>query len=257
MSTRAVLVAVGAFAALHSPSWASAGTFPFSITQTAGGQISVECAGPWGRVSLCHAVPIVYNEGYPFYSAEDNLFSAVGTWWCAAYRGSICNSRQKIAETHFCGPGAGNSPPHVDLTVDERTLTVNQTSSCTGTVVRSVLGQNGEDDDDTPAQDTDTFGFASNAGEAVEIKLGRDGSAGSAGDIATLRVRSPNGGVIAERTGAVPLALKTTLPGPVEIIVLRSPSNGAGLRGGYEIEVVPLSSDVGGRRLRPSPNVEG
>ena len=144
MSMRGILVAIGAVAVLQSPSWARAGVFPFSITQTSGGQISVECAGPWGRVSLCHAVPIAYERSYPFYSAEDNIFSAVGTWWCAAYRGSICNTRQKIAELHFCGPGAGNSPPSVDLTVDERTLTVNQAASCTGTVVKSVLGQNGE-----------------------------------------------------------------------------------------------------------------
>ena len=256
MSARAVLVAVGAFAALQSPSWVRAGTFPFSITQTAGGQISVECAGPWGRVSLCHAVPIAYERSYPFYSAEDNIFSAVGTWWCAAYRGSICNTRQKIAELHFCGPGAGNSPPSVDLTVDERTLTVNQAASCTGTVVKSVLGQNGEDDA-SPARDSDTFRFAGKPGENVEVKLGRDGSGGSAGEVVTLRVRAANGGTtLGQRTGAVPLSLDVTLPGAVEIDVSRQPGHGDPLRGYYELEVIPPSGDIGERKLRPTANVE-
>ena len=255
MSARAVLVAVGAFAALQSPSWAWAGTFPFSITQTAGGQISVECAGPWGRVSRCHAVPTVYEQSYPFYSADDNILSPVGTWWCAAYRGSICNPRQTIAELRFCGPGAGNSLPYVNLTVDQRTLTVNQASSCTGTLVRSMLGQNGEADD-TPARDIDTYRFAGTSGDAVDIKLGRDGSAGSACDIATLGIRFPAGGPVAERTGAVPLVLKATLPGPVEIAVSRGPGRGNALRGGYELEVVPASGKIGERTLRPTENVE-
>jgi hypothetical protein len=228
---------------------------PFSITQTDVGQISVECAGPWGRLSGCVTVADVPAESYPFYWVEHTVFSPVGTWWCAAYRGSRCDSRRLIAQIHFCGPGAGNSPIYVDLLLDQQKLTVNQASSCTGTVVRSVLGQTGEADD-TPAQDIDSYSFAGKAGEAVEVTFGRDGSAGSVGDVATLRLRTAGGAVVGERTGAVPLKLETTLPGPVEIVVSRGPGGGNALRGGYELEVVPASGAVGDRKLRPTENVE-
>jgi hypothetical protein len=62
--------------------------------------------------------------------------------------------------------------------------------------------------------------------------------------------------VLAEQTGAVPLALKGTLPGPVEIVVSRGPGGGNALRGGYELELAPASGDIGERRLRPTENVE-
>ncbi len=255
MSARTILVAVGAFAALQSPFWARADTFPFSITSASGRLISVECAGPWGRVSLCQKVTDLPPQNYTFYWADDTLFSAMGTWWCAVYSGSICNTRQTIAQINFCGPGAGNSPSYVDLTLDERTLTVNQAASCTGTVVKSVLGQNGEDDA-SPARDSDTFRFAGKPGENVEVKLGRDGSGGSAGEVATLSVRAANGAVLGQRTGAVPLSLGVTLPGTVEIAVSRQPGHGDPLRGYYELEVIPPSGDIGERKLRPTANVE-
>lgn len=79
MSARAILVAAGAFAALQSASWARADTFPFSITSASGRPISVECAGPWGRVSLCQKVADLPPQNYPFYWADDTLFSATGT----------------------------------------------------------------------------------------------------------------------------------------------------------------------------------
>jgi hypothetical protein len=118
-----------------------------------------------------------------------------------------------------------------------------------------VLGQNGEDDR-TPAQDQDTYNFAGKAGEKVEITLDRDGSRGSAGKIATLRVRTASGSVLAQRTGSVPLSLELALPGPVEVVVRRQPGDGDAFRGYYALEVVAESGDIGDRQLKPSVNVE-
>ena len=83
-----------------------------------------------------------------------------------------------------------------------------------------------------------------------------DGGSGSAGEVATLRVRTPNGAVLGERTGVVPLALDVTLPGTVEIAVSRQLGHGDPLRGYYVLEVIPQSGDIGDRKLRPSANVE-
>jgi hypothetical protein len=43
----------------------------------------------------------------------------------------------------------------------------------------------------------------------------------------------------------------------VEIAVSRKASGGDGLRGGYEVELIPESGDVDGRTLRPAEDVEG
>jgi hypothetical protein len=87
--------------------------------------------------------------------------------------------------------------------------------------------------------------------------LYRDGSTGSLGAVATLRLRGKSGAILGERSGPVPLKLKATLPGEVEIVVLRDRKAGNALRGGYALEVMPTSGDLGGRALRPSENVEG
>ena len=112
----------------------------------------------------------------------------------------------------------------------------------------SVLGQNGEDDA-SPAEDLDTFTFEGKLGEKVKVKLGHDGSLGSAGEVATLRVRGQGAGVIGQRSGPVPLALELTLPGPVEITVLRTPGKGDAFRGFYALSVQLASGDIGEREL--------
>jgi hypothetical protein len=185
--------------------------------------------------------------------AEDTLFSAVGDWKCQAYDNAGCH--RFGPDVGFCGPGDGGRSDQVDLVLNnpnDLRLTVNQATSCGAAATTSALAQNGEDDS-TPAQDLDTYSFEGKLGEKVEVRLGRDGSAG---EVATLRVSAANGAVLGQRTGGVPLSLDVTLPGTVEIAVSRQPGNGDPLRGYYELEVIPQSGDIGERKLRPSANVE-
>ncbi len=187
-----------------------------------------------------------------FYRARDTSFSPIGRWQCLVYRGDECASLMAMVD--FCGPGVRGYPQSVHLKL-AGFLTVNQLGHCSWAQATGVLGQNGEDDA-SPGRDTDTHSFAGKPDEKVEIKLGRDGSSGGAGEVATLRVRAANGAIVGERTGAVPFSLEVTLPGTVEVAVLRQPGHGDPLRGYYQLEVIPKSGDIGQRKLRPIANVE-
>lgn len=251
---------LGAVAAVVSPillapmaAWA-ADDIPFAITGAVNGTIA--CRGPgFGdlapRLSGCRR----FDPGrrQVFYSADDNIFTPFGRWGCTIHTNCGESEVPEVpkAEVVFC-----LSSDRVELHWDGgASLTANQPLICISTLVRSVLGQNGEGDT-TPAQDRDTFKFAGKAGEGVEVRLDRDASSGSAGKIATLHVRAPSGAVLAQRTGTVPLSLKLTLPGPVEVAVLRQPSDGEAFRGYYQLAVTPEAGALGDRQLVPSADVE-
>lgn len=254
LSVMARLAVVATIAALQLPNSANAvDRFPFRLTWGGGANLYIQCVGPWYRTSGCVPIgPGSYGH-HEFYSAEDTVFSAVGRWGCTIHRNSGCSSGQ--ASAVFCGPGGHGWPTEVELKFENDNLTVNQARTCTEVKATSVLGQNGEDDA-SPAQDLDTYSFAGKPGEKVEVRLGRDGSGGSAGEVATLRVRATNGAVLGQRTGTVPLSLDVTLPGTVEVAVSRQRGNGDPLRGYYELEIIPQSGDIGERKLRPSADVE-
>jgi hypothetical protein len=262
-----VVGAVAAAAMLQMPGTAVAEKYRFAISVDLdySNTVGILCEGPVLRTSACRDVPD--GQRTVFYTADDYWTSPRGDWNCTLY--SSCADRGIYHWVNFCGPGAGGSNSDVELTAAWAPgedgpraggirLTVNQASSCAGTriVTRSVLGQTGEADD-TPAQDTDTYRFPGKAGEKVEVKLERDGSTGSLGAVATLRLRAPDGASLGEETGPVPLRLKATLPGDVEVVVVRDGKSGNALRGGYELEIAPASGDSGGRVLLPSSNVEG
>ena len=258
LSGTARLAVVATIAALQLPNSASAGklfSFMFAAPNGVGSIKAIRCKGPWGRSSSC--VPILnQTQRQQFYVAEDTLFSAIGDWRCEAYDNAGCH--RFGPNVSFCGPGDGGHSDQVDLVLNnpgDLSLTVDQAPSCSAAAMTSVLGQNGEDDR-TPAQDEDTFTLVGNLGEQVTFRLGRDGSGGSAGEVATLRVRAASGAPLGQRTGAVPLSLEVTLPGTVEVAVSREPGHGDPLRGYYELEVIAKSGDIGERKLRPSANVE-
>lgn len=256
MSRSAILIAVGTFAALHSPALVKAeGSFPFSIASSGGVDLAIVCHGPWFRVSDCESTGPGVVSRRVFYQADNNFLSPIGQWDCVAYPFGHCTRGTSIDLVTFCGPGERGSPTNVDLTFDGKNLSVNQSATCASAHTVSVLAYNGEEDA-SPAQDLDSYSFAGKPGEQVKVKLDRDGSAGSAGEVATLRVRAANGAVLGQRTGAVPLSLDLTLPGAVEIAVSRDPGNGDPLRGYYDLEVIPKSGGIGERKLRPTANVE-
>jgi hypothetical protein len=162
----------------------------------------------------------------------------------------------------------------VNLTYDGgSSLTVNAGSRCPSAQATGLLGQNGEDAAPTAtataaavpgqggrgapvAMDVDVYDFPGLAGETVEVKLDRQGSGGSVGEVATLRVLAQSGGKLGERTGALPLALRLALPGPIHVVVLRQAGNGVPFRGYYALEVTPEAGEVGDRLLEPRENVE-
>ena len=222
--------------------------YPFLMTSDEA-SFSIKCDGFWFRTSGCVALNGPNHQ--EFYRAISTLFSASGQWSCSVFARPDCT--RLTAANLFCLPN-GKSV-NVELGFSGGRLTVNQPVNCSMATTRSVLGQNGEADE-TPAQDIDTFRFAGKPGEKVKVTLDRDGGSGSAGEVATLRVRAPGGGVLGQRTGGVPLALDATLPGPVEITVLRQPGEGDAFRGYYSLEVAPRSGDVGNRQLVPTLDVE-
>lgn len=221
--------------------------FPFFMTSTDG--ISIICDGPFLRTSGC--VPLGRVNHQEFYRAYNTVFPAGGTWKCTVFANSDCQA-QRSNISFFVKDESIN----IDLSYSTAAgLSVNMPPRGARLSSGGVLGQNGEDDT-SPARDVDTYSFQGKPGEKIEITLGRDGSAGSAGEIATLRVRGQGGGVIGRRSGPVPLALELTLPGPVEIAVLRAPGVGDAFRGFYALSVEAESGDIGDRLLRPGPNVE-
>jgi hypothetical protein len=239
------------------PARAGAESYPFSIFVAGTGKVGISCEGPAFRFSGCTEIE-AESKRTVFYTAEGGIISAVGDWKCVLK--TSCFGGRQVDSVSFCGPGAGDTPNEVELTARSNFVVPmysNQASSCFGipTVARSILGQNGEADE-SPAQDTDTYRFAGRAGEKATVSLDRDGSIGSLGAVATLRLRATGGPVLAERTGAVPLKLDATLPGDVDIVVLRDGRTGHGLRGGYALAVTPASGDLDGRALRPTGNVE-
>jgi hypothetical protein len=252
MRRRVASILIAAVAALQSIGPARADelfpVYPFFMTSDEAG-FSIKCDGFWFRTSGCVALNGPNHQ--EFYRAESNLFSASGQWSCSVFARPDCT--RLTAANLFCLP-SGKSV-NVELGFSGGRLTVNQPAFCSRAATGSVLGQNGEADE-TPAQDIDTFRFAGEPGEKVKVTLDRDGGSGSAGEVATLRVRAASGAVVAQRTGPVPLALDATLPGPVEITVLRQPGEGDAFRGYYGLEVALRSGAVGDRQLVPSTDVE-
>ncbi|MGD9508902.1 MAG: hypothetical protein AB7I59_00160 [Geminicoccaceae bacterium] len=249
------LVGILVLCGLQAPAWA-VDDVPFAITGVKEGTIS--CRGPGisdivPRLSGCHRFDA--QKRLLFYRADINIFSPFGPWRCSIFTncGESDIPESPKAEAGFC-----LSNDRVELKWDGGgSLTADQPLICTSTLTRSILGQTGEADD-TPAQDVDSFTFAGKAGERVELVLDRDGSAGSAGEIATLRVRGGSGGVIGERTGPVPIRLELRLPGRVEITVARNGAKPGGnaFRGYYQLKVAPVSGELGGRLLVPAVDVE-
>ena len=245
---------VGVVLALPTAAWA-VDDIPFAITGAAKGTIA--CRGPGfsdiaPRLSGRHSFEA--NSRQLFYRADINIFSPFGRWDCSV---DVFNGGAEIPENKanvvFCLQSGS-----VELQWDGAgSLTADQPLVCISTLASSVLGHNGEADD-TPAQDIDSYSFAGTAGERVELTLGRDGAAGSTGQIATLRVRAKSGGVIGTRTGPVPIRLALTLPGPVEVEVARHAATPSGdsFRGYYRLQTTAASGDLAGRLLVPTANVE-
>jgi hypothetical protein len=245
---------VGVMLLLPMAAWA-VDDIPFAITGAANGTIA--CRGPGfsdiaPRLSGRHSFEA--NSRQVFYRADINIFSPFGRWECSV---DVFNGGAELPENKanavFCLQSGS-----VELRWDGAgSLTADQPLVCISTLASSVLGQTGEADA-SPAQDVDTYSFQGKAGERVELTLGRDGAAGSTGEIATLRVRAKSGGVIGTRTGPVPIRLELTLPGPVEVEVARSAAKpgGVAFRGYYQLKVAPASGDLRGRLLVPANNVE-
>jgi hypothetical protein len=258
MDTKTLLLLVGGLVGVQAMPAARADEIPFTITTPAGiAAQSLHCVGPFLRRSECTDLH-GGDDHRVFYSAEKNIFPPFGQWTCALYElNSLC--RETLASIHFCI--ADSSPPQVDLSVvgNTRQLKVNaqlcSTSSALSTITaNAVLGHDGEDA--RRAQDLDTWDLRGTPGERVVLTLDRDGSAGSTGETALLRVLNQGGGAIARRRGLLPIELNLTLPGPVQIIVQRQADAGDTFRGGYSLAVRLLSSSDVSERLTPSENVE-
>ena len=107
--------------------------------------------------------------------------------------------------------------------------------------------------------DIDTYEFPTMAGEELEIVLDRDGSAGSDGSIARLRVRDAFGELIDQETGPLPLTLNVTAPSDDGVLIAIESvdaDDDEGFRGGYTIEITSEDGSVGARLTEPRTDVE-
>lgn len=246
MMTRSAAAAAFGLAVLQSMAAASAADIDFSLTTSQ--EVEIRCNGPWARISPCAHLQ-ASGAAQKFYTAEDNFLDPYGIWHCQVHkkvRREFCSVAQ-LGFVEFCV-----LTPKVDLKWDGSSLTVNQTPRCRLAQATSVLGQDGEDAE--TRQDVDTFVFAGRSGEQVEVELAVDGSSGAINGEATLRVVDPPNTVLAEKKGSLPLRLKATLNGEVQVQVIRGASPNA-FRGFYTVEVTPPGG-VGQRLLRPTESVE-
>ena len=254
LSARVALAAIGAIAVLQAPVAAKADRYPFKFTWGGGEKLYLVCSGPLFRTSGCVPIgPGSYGH-HEFYAAEDGFGGPTGKWGCNIVKGDALCLSGRQAPVDFC-LGEPGKPTEVELEYAGGALTVNQPAKCGSARATSILSQTGEDDA-SPAQDVDTYRFKGKPGQNVKIELSREGSGGSAGAVATLRVRAVNGATLGARTGAVPLSLNVTTPGAIEIDVSRRPGDGDALRGYYKLEITPPSGDIGDRTLTPGLNVE-
>ncbi len=229
---------------------ARAQEIPFYVTTPTFFGIRIICGGPWGRTSLEHAIE-GRNYNLHFYTAVNTIFSAYGLWECVYY----ASQRNSIK---FCLYDLPRFPRDVRITVNaDLSASVNQPPErglCNGTVAAGFLG------DGSPQRSGEgAFRVEGAAGDTVTMTLDRDGSKGSTGEIAQLRVVATDGAILAQQQGALPLVLQATLPssGTLEIDAVEVPdsaaASGGPFRGYYTLEVSTSGAEV---QLEPLPSTQ-
>ena len=247
------IMMLGAWAAALAPmsSAHAADEIPFSIGSNAYGYF--ECRGPYFRNSGCAGLDATtFEHPQLFYRADNNFLSPFhDKWVCRKFEHAGCDE-VPTARLEFCLEN-----PQVILQYDahKNVITANQPDeSCAGVapITRSVLGFGGEDDG--TRQDVDAFVFAGKSREQVEVEVDIDGVSGGINGAVTLRLVDPPNNVLAEKKGNLPLRLKATLNGQVQVQVIRDASPKA-FRGFYTVELIP-SGAMDDRQLVPTESVE-
>jgi hypothetical protein len=223
--------------------------------------VCVECQGPWlrsgaGGPYAAHTPALIH-----FYSAEINIFSPFGEWLCSvtapdngcqggcshilAPRSSAAIPQDQPEQVvHFCVASGIE-----DVLIEVAGTTATAESGCcnlppppcaSAVTTRAFLGDSPE-----ASRDRDTFQFAGDAGETVNVTLGPDNHSGHHGALARMAVVG-EGGVMGKVSGPVPLALTARLPraGTYRVVVQESKDSKAGqaFRGTYVVEMTPSSA---------------
>ncbi len=216
------------------------------------------CVGPFFRNSGTIRIAAFSAPSPPrvhFYSAQINAFSPFGLWNCSVGLGP------GFPNSFSSGCIEAKSPPY-EFNVTARNTPPNPTivlhvgqNSCSraATVLAAAYLGNAR----MPGQTSQSaFLVNGTAGDAVTVTLDRDGSKGSTGEIAQLRVVATGGAMLAQQQGALPLALQATLPssGTFEIDAVETPEAAAGsggpFHGYFTLEVSSSESPV---ELGPLP----
>ncbi len=224
---------------------------PFYVTSPRFFGIRIICGGPWGRTSLEREIPGgVYD--FHFYTAVNTIFSAYGLWDCGYYG----SERRRIK---FCLYDLPRFPRDVRITVNaDLSASVNQPPErglCNGTVAAGFLG------DASPQRSGEgAFRVEGAAGDTVTMTLDRDGSKGSTGEVAQLRLTTEGGTVLAQQQGAVPLQLTATLPSSGRFLTqaVEVPNSAAGSGGAFRGYYTLAATDNSGNevQLEPLPSTQ-
>jgi hypothetical protein len=225
----------GALALLPPP--AMADEIPFFVNNQAFQDVCLIYTGPWFRQSSDNGQEILANAGrIQFYSAEINLFSPFGLWNCWFDTGGRCGSKGPINNPfHFCvfADPDGVAPVELTLTVAGGQANYPQ-PPCNFGAAAAFLG-----DAASPGRDRDVFRFDGVAGDAITVRLERDGARGSSGKIAKLSLDAVGGGTLRAKEGAVPLEFKVSLPstGNFALEATEVQDAAASFRGYYRLSV--------------------
>jgi hypothetical protein len=223
--------------------------------------IYFRCVGPFFRNSGTIKIAAFSAPSPPpvhFCSAQINSFSPFGLWNCSVGLGPGFPNSFSTGCIEAKSPPyefyviARKTPPNPTIGLDARQ------NSCSGVATELVSAFLGNANTPGPAGQS-AFLVNGAAGDAVNVTLDRDGSKGSTGEIAQLRVVAAGGAILAQQQGALPLVLQATLPnsGTFEIDAVEVPAAAAGasgsFRGYFTLEVSPTASPV---ELEPLPSTQ-
>jgi hypothetical protein len=224
--------------------------------------IYFRCVGPFFRNSGTILIP-AFSEGSPppvhFYSAQINAFSPFGLWNCSVGLGPGFPSSFSTGCIEAKSPPyefyvtARNTPPTPTIVLH---VGQNSCSRAATVLAAAYLGN-----PTTPGQTSqNAFLVSGGAGDTVTVTLDRDGSKGSTGEVAQLRLMTVGGATLAQQQGALPLVLQATLPSSSTVLAeaVAVPDSAAGsdgaFRGYYTLTVTDNSDNE--VQLEPLPSTQ-
>lgn len=187
---------------------------PFFATNESSEDVTICCIGPWfrqicGDQGQCTIPANAVSDN--FYSADIDIFSPYGTWWCCLVTDTPLSNCGEGPRSGCNGTGSfsiSKDDTSVNLTISTERMTVDLSNDSNTSTVQAVLG-----DDNTRGKrkDRDTWSFQGTEGETVTIKLEIDYDAGHNAGQATLMLKNKDS-TMESSTDTLPIEISSMLP---------------------------------------------